>query len=121
MKKWSLVLRAASSLPVLLAGLIWAALEGFLLFSGDWLLYENQALAFIQEGLKWMMAVLALYQGGRGVLWPDRPAAFGGICMFAASAAAAPLMSNGFGLYFCLAAAIFLLCHLPERNERCAG
>ena len=111
MKTLSLVLRVLSGALVALVALVFTVLEGTLLVTLDFALYENQAVALIQLVLKLLIALIALAIGVLSLVKRSRSFFFEGICLLLGSAVMIPFVSNHFGLYFTAVSAFFVLSH----------
>ena len=95
-----------------LLALVFVAIEGILLVSLDFLLYESVFLAFFQLLLKLFVGVLVFLLGLFSIIRKRYPFVWEGLALLLATLVASPFISNGFGLYFSIAAAFFLLAHL---------
>lgn len=111
MKTLSLVLRVLSGALVALVALVFTVLEGTLLVTLDFALYENQAVALIQLVLKLLIALIALAIGVLSLVKRSRSFFFEGICLLLGSAVMIPFVSNHFGLCFTAVSAFFMLSH----------
>lgn len=116
MKTLSLVLRVLSGALVALVALVFTVLEGTLLVTLDFALYENQAVALIQLVLKLLIALIALAIGVLSLVKRSRSFFFEGICLLLGSAVMIPFVSNHFGLYFTAVSAFFMLSHWLYRK-----
>lgn len=99
---------AACVLGAVLA-LAFLMIEGFLLISGDWKLFENSTLALVQLCLKCLFALFALGISLLAIARKNRCFIWAGLCMLAASLACVPFMSNGLGWCFAAVSALFIL------------
>ena len=109
MKKLSFILRIAVSVLVVIVSLAFTVLEATLLFGGDFMLYQIKTIAFIQQFLKFLIAAAALLLSVISVIKNKQTFVFASFCIFIAMMVAAPFMSNNFGIYFSLLAALFCL------------
>ena len=112
MKKFSLVLRYASSALVSLVALVFAVLEATLLATLDFTLYEDPLTALVQLVLRLLIAALALALGVLSMVRGKRTFFGYSLCLFASSVALIPFVSNGLGICLAAVAALFSLSQL---------
>lgn len=112
MKKLLFILRLFSAGIVALLALVFIVIEGTLLVSLDFTLYENVFLAFLQLFLKLLVGIFIFLLGLFSILKKKHPFVWEGLALFWASFAASFFITNGIGLYFVIVAAFFLLSHL---------
>ena len=112
MKKFSLILRYASSSLVALVALIFTVLEATLLATLDFTLSENQFTAFIQLILRLVIAASALALGLLSIIKTKKSFLPHSLCLLASSAAMIPFASNHIAIYFTAVSALFLLSQL---------
>ena len=108
----SIILRVISGVLVSLVALVFTVLEGTLLFTLDFLLYENELVAFVQLMLKLLIAASALTVGVLSLVMRKRTFLLEGVCLTLSAASMIPFVSNNFGIYFTAVAVLFLLSHL---------
>ena len=107
MKKLSIILRTAVSVIVAIIALAMMIIEAILLFTGDFLLFEGAFLAFVQILLRLLVAGSAFATALFAIIKLKRRFLFEAMCLLGATAAMLPFITNGFGLYFLLLAAVF--------------
>ena len=112
MKKLSLALRCVTSSLVALVAFVFTVLEATLLVTLDFVLYENQFLAFIQLILRLLIASGALALGIFALVKRTKSFLPYSLCLLASSLVMIPLVSNSFGVYFTAISALFLLSEL---------
>ena len=112
MKTVSLILRALAGALVAIAALAFTVVEGTLLVTLDFALYENGFLGFVQLALKLFIALSAGTLGILSLVKIKSPFLWEGICLLVTSAVMLPLISNGIGVYIAAAAAFFALVQL---------
>ena len=103
MRKFGRVFRLITGSLVSLVALVFAVLEATLLVTLDFTLYENEDIAFVQL----LMRLLVI--GVRSTTKSTRSFLQEGIFLLVASAVMIPFVSNGFGIYFTIISALFLL------------
>ena len=116
MKKLTLLLHVVSGVLVALVALVFAILEATLLVTLDFVLYENQVIAFIQLAARLILSLASLALGILSVVKPRRSFLTEGICLVASAAVTIPFISNNFGIYFTAVAAFFLISQLLSRK-----
>ena len=109
MRKFGRVFRLITGSLVSLVSLVFAVLEATLLVTLDFTLYENEGISFVQLLMRLLVAVAALVIGVRSITKSTRSFLREGICLLVASAVMIPFVSNGFGIYFTIISALFLL------------
>ena len=112
MKKLILTLRIVSGVLVALVAFVFALFEATLLVTPDFLLYENQLIAFIRLVARLILSVAALCLGITSVAKPRRSFLHEGILLIASVAVTIPFVSNNFGIYFTAVSAFFLISQL---------
>ena len=80
---------------------------GTLLLTGDFLLYESPVLAFLQICLRLAIPTAAFAVALLSLIRRRHSFFFESLCLLIAVIAIAPFLSNHFGLYFILLAALF--------------
>ena len=112
MKKLIFTLRIVSGVLVALVAFVFALFEATLLVTLDFLLYENQLIAFIQLVARLILSVAALCLGITSLAKPRRSFLHEGILLIASVAVMIPFVSNNFGIYFTAVSAFFLISQL---------
>ena len=109
MKKFSSVLLIIFSAVIALVSLIFVIIEGRLVLSIDWTLHEHELLGFLQYLARLGIAGLCLATSISSIAYRNRKSfVFEGFVFLAAAVTISLFASNGFGLYFTIAAAIYL-------------
>ena len=98
-----ILIRAAT----LTVSLIFVIIEGTLLLTGDFLLYESPVLAFLQLCLRLTIPAAAFALSLLSLIRRRHSFFFESLCLLIAVIAIAPFLTNHFGLYFILLAALF--------------
>lgn len=101
------VLRTFIRAVTLTVSLILVIIEGTLLLTGDFLLYESPVLAFLQLCLRLTIPAAAFALSLLSLIRRRHSFFFESLCLLIAVIAIAPFLSNHFGLYFILLAALF--------------
>ena len=120
MKKASSIICAVVAVIVIIFSAVFCFIEGRLLFSGDWLLHESVVLGFLQYFLRTALCVFAIFVGVAVFIKKfEKIVVFLSTCLVAAIVPAFLFLSNGFGLYLLIAAALFNLAVLfkTESND----
>jgi hypothetical protein len=112
MKKLNLIFRLFSGALASLVALVFTVFEAALLVTLDFMLYENELIAFFQLFFKLLLALSALMLGVFSIVKIRRPFLPESLALFAAAAVIAPFVSNGFGIYFIALAVLFALSQL---------
>lgn len=112
MKTASRILNIVISSLVSLVGFAFVVIEGYLLFSGDFLLFENEFVAFLQIFLRLTIAVGTVTFGVVSIVKKERSFLFESLVMFLCICIMSHFLTNGFGLYFMLLAALNTLTKL---------
>lgn len=112
MRTFSLILRTAASILIVLISLAFVVIEGTLLFTGDFLLYENPIIAFFQLILRLVIPLITLTVGIFTVIKTKRSFLFESITFFSVALAMSPFLSNNFGIYFIALATLYLLSNI---------
>lgn len=118
MKKTAKILRIISSALVLLVSFVFTVLEGTLLVTGDFLLYERPVIAFFQLLLRFLIPVLAFAVALFAIIKRERSFLPESLCLLASTMTMAFFISNNFGLYFLIIAALFAGANLFEWQAR---
>ena len=118
MKTVILSLRILSAVLVAAGALALVIVEGALLISGDFLLYERPVAAFLRLSLRLILPAGTLAVALLSLILRRRSYLFEGLCLLSATALTAPFLSNHFGLYFTALAALFTLSQLLDRSTR---
>lgn len=92
-----------------LFALAFVGIEGFFLIAGDWLLFENRILSFLQYSVKILLAVSAAWISLRGIFQRNRSFLKEGLAFFCASLISAVFSVNNIGWIFVLLSALFTL------------
>lgn len=109
MKKLSNVLLIIFSVIIALVSLIFVVIEGRLVLSFDWTLHEHELLGFLQYLARLGIAALCLATSCGSVIYHNRKSyVFEGLVFLAIAVTTAVFATNGFGLYFIVAAALYL-------------
>lgn len=109
MKKFCRIYPAVSAGLVMLVSLVFVVLEGTLLFTGDFLLYEWQLLAFLQRILRFLLPAAAFAVGLLFFLKRQRSFLPESLTILLCTAAAAPFIGNSVGFVFIAIAALFII------------
>ena len=109
MKKFSSVLLIIFSAVITLVSLIFVIIEGRLVLSFDWTLHEHELLGFLQYLARLGIAGLCLATSVSSIAYHRRKSfIFEGLVFLAIAIALSVFATNGFGLYFIIAAALYL-------------
>ena len=119
MKVFNLIFRITTGVLVALVALVFTVLEGTLLVTLDFILYENELLALLQLVLRLVLSLSALTLGITSIVKSKRSFFYEGLCLIAVSALMIPLVSNGFGIYFTIIATLFATSHLIYSKTEC--
>ena len=110
MKKASSIICAVVAVIVIIFSAVFCFIEGRLLFSGDWLLHESVVLGFLQYFLRTALCVFGIFVGVAVFIKKfEKTVALLSTCLVSATVPAFLFLTNGFGLYLLLAAALFNL------------
>lgn len=112
MKKTGTILRTAICAVLMFSSLLFAAVEGFNLFSGDWKLFENEGVAFFQTAAKILLSLFCFAVCLSVMIRKDKPALWEGIMLLGMTLSAAPFVSNNLGWLFVALAALFMISEL---------
>ena len=115
MKTFSRVLNILVSSVVMLLGVAFVFIEGCLIFTGDFLLFESPALAFVQMLIRLLLAAGAFALGLFIILKKDRDFLPESLTALACTFLMAGFLTNGFGFYFILVAGLLTLTNLFYR------
>ena len=107
MKICLFVLRTFIRAATLAVALAFVILEGTLLFTGDFLLYESPAIAFLQLCLRLSIPVATATVALLSLLRKKRRFLFESLCLLIVTIIIAPFLSNDIGWYFVLLAVLF--------------
>lgn len=112
MRLFGRILNVFTSVIVLLIGLAMTVIEGYLLFTADFLLYQLPYLAFLQMLLRFLIALGLIALGVFTIIKPDRAFVIEGVAILLAALMTYPFLTNNFGLYFSLIAAAYTASNL---------
>lgn len=112
MKTLARILNIVTSALLVILGAAFVFIEGFLLFSGDFLLFEIEAIAFIQMLLRLCLGAGAATLGFFCIIKGQRAFLFEALLLLVCCLVTAPLLTNGFGFYFIILASAFTLTNL---------
>jgi hypothetical protein len=118
MKTVILSLRILSAVLVAAVALALVIVEGALLISGDFLLYERPVAAFLRLSVRLILPTATLIIALLSIIRRRSRYLFEGFCLLGSTALTAPFLSNHFGLYFIALAALFTLSQLLDRSPR---
>lgn len=116
MKILGRILRVVSGVLVALLALVFLIIEGTLLVTLDFLLFENKIVALMQLVFRLLVAGGALALALLSLIKHSRIFALEGICLCSAMLVMAPFLTNGFGLIFIGVSALFALAHLVSHG-----
>ena len=109
MKKASNVLFILMSAILALVSLAFVIIEGRLLISFDWSLYEHEFIGFIQYLARVGLALLCLATSISSIFYLGRKSfIFEGACVLAIAIAISTGATNGIGLYLIVIATLYL-------------
>ena len=109
-----LLLRALCTLMAV----VFLVIEGWLLFAGDWRLFENTGLAFVQALCRSFLALLAVYVGFSTILWKKRKNTGLVWGLLASALVSVPFLSNGAGWIPVMLAGVFLLAGILDGRKK---
>ncbi len=109
MKTLTRILNIFTSALLMMIGVVFVFIEGYLLFSGDFLLFELQTLAFIQMFLRLLLGAGAFLLGLFTIIKKDRSLLSESLAALIGCGFMYPFLSNGFGLYFTILATLHML------------
>lgn len=115
MRIFSRVLNVIASAVMMIVGVAFVFIEGCLIFTGDFLLFESPVLAFIQMLLRLILALGVFALGLFAIIKKDRDFLTEGLASLACAFIMASFLTNGFGLYFILIAVFFTLTNMFYR------
>lgn len=107
MKTISYIFRVISSIILLILSFAFIVIEGCMLVSCDFLLYESRLLASLQIYIRLLLAIGAFLVALFSILKREISFIIIACAMLIISLVIAPFISNGFGLYITLATALF--------------
>ena len=109
MKKLSGVLLIIFSAIIALVSLVFVVIEGRLVLSFDWTLHEQELLGFLQYLARLGIAGLCLATSVSTIAYRNRKSfIFEGLVFLAIAVTVSVFATNGFGLYFTIAAVLYL-------------
>lgn len=109
MKKIAKGLLIALSVILAIVSLAFTIIEGRLVLSFDWSLYEHEFLGFVQYLARLGVAVLCLATFISSIVYIDRKSfIFEGCCMLAVAIAISTNATNGVGIYLIISGALYL-------------
>lgn len=118
MKKCLFLIRILAAVLLTAVSLAFIVIEGALLLSGDFRLYENPAIALAQQFVRLLLPAVSLTVGLRALIHARhrrfRPES---LCFAAAAAITAPFASNRIGVYCFLLCALFALSQWIGQEE----
>lgn len=109
MKRSNRIVRNGICILCMLTALIFLVIEGWLLFAGDWKLFENHTLAAVQASLRVLVTLAAFLLSTWAFVRKERNFVWAGAGFLAASVLSLPFVSNGIGWIFVILSALFLL------------
>ena len=112
MKKLINILRIISGVLVVAVAFVFLIIEGTLLVTLDFALYENQIVGFVQLTARLLLAIFALTLGILSIAKPRRSFLPESICLLASTAVMLLFVSNNFGIYLTALAVLFFSSHL---------
>ena len=115
MRIFSRILNVFASALMMIIGVAFVFIECCLIFTGDFLLFEMPALAFIQMLLRLLIALGVFALGLFVIIKRDRDFLTEALALLACAFIMAPFLTNGFGLYFILLAVLFTLTNMFYR------
>lgn len=108
MKKLSIFLLILTSSLVALVAALFIFIEGRLLLSFDWTLHEQEFLGFVQYLARVALAIYAFSVGANSIRYRHQKSfVFEGTSILAIAIALAFHVTNNFGLYFIILAALY--------------
>ena len=116
MKKCLSLIRIIAAVLLTLVSLAFIIIEGALLLSGDFLLYEYPIIALVQLLARLLLPTASLAVGLLSLI-QHRRFRYESICFAAAAAFTAPFLSNQVGVYLFLVAAFFALSQWVWKNQ----
>lgn len=109
MKKAANIILCTVSVIIAILSLAFLVIEGRLLLSFDWALYEHEFLGFIQCLAKVGLSILCLATSVSSIVYMARKAfIFEGLCLLSLAVAISLSATNGVGLYMIIAASLYL-------------
>ena len=117
MKKLFDILYAILSVILAMLGAAFAFIEGRLLFGGDFLLYANTAVGFLQYSLRFIIALTVLFIGALG-LFKNRilPPLYSGIFTLAIGIGLSFFVTNGLNFAFLAVGVIYFATSLLKHK-----
>lgn len=102
-----------------LFALAFVGIEGFFLIAGDWLLFENRFLSFLQYSVKILIAVSAAWISLKAIFQRKRSFLKEGVAFLCASLIAAHFLVNKVGWLFVILSLLFTLMQI--KFSRCTS
>jgi hypothetical protein len=117
MKKLFDILYAILSVIIAILGAAFVFIEGRLLFSGEFLLYANVAVGFLQYSLRFIIALTVLFIGALG-LFKNRilPPLYAGIFTLAIGIGLSFFVTNGLNFAFLAVGVIYFATSLLKHK-----
>ena len=118
MKTYLRLFSVAANVLLMTVAAVFIVLEGTLLFTGDFLLYESPLLACIQRCIRFLLPSLAFVLGCCALRRREYSFLRESLCLLAASLLTAPLIGNYIGILLAGTAALFSLsCLFQQKNK----
>lgn len=89
--------------------LAFIGIEGFVLFAGEWKLFENGAISLLQTLLKLAVSVFAFYTAFVSLIKPGQSKLTAGAGFFLSSLISVPFLNNHIGWVFVSLSILFIL------------
>lgn len=110
MKKLAKGLFITISAVIAIVSLAFVVIEGRLVLSFDWSLHEHEFLGFIQYLARLGLSALCLAVSASSIVYINKKSfIFESLCISAMAIAVATGATNGIGLYFIIAAALYVI------------
>ena len=110
MKKLAKGLFITISAVIAIVSLAFVVIEGRLVLSFDWSLHEHEFLGFIQYLARLGLSALCLVVSASSIVYINKKSfIFESLCILAMAIAVATGATNGIGLYFIIAAALYVI------------
>lgn len=122
MKKAVRIASIVTASLLMLVSFVFAVLECTLILTLDHVLYENASLALVQLILRAALPIASFTLALFTLILPKRDFVAESVILVVGSAAASPFINNGFGYYFLIISALFLIprlinAYLPSERE----
>jgi hypothetical protein len=118
MKKIANGLFITLSSIIAIVSLAFIFIEGRLVLSFDWSLHEHEFLGFIQYLARLGLGVLCLSVSVSSIIYINRKSfVFEALCILAISMAIATGATNGIGIYFIIASALYVIASVLHHVE----